>query len=65
MLMMLFPACKMLDSYFPHEMKMCTIYGSSKVHIFLSEFLLLEILSKRDVFDKMVKLTNMLVEPRV
>jgi hypothetical protein len=55
----------MLDSYFPHEMKMCTIYGSSKVHIFLSEFLLLEILSKRDVFDKMVKLTNMLAEPRV
>jgi hypothetical protein len=31
---------------------------------FLSDFLLLGTLIKRDVFDKMVKLTNMLVEPR-
>jgi hypothetical protein len=28
-----------------------------------SDVLLLEILNKRDVFDKMAKLTNMLVEP--
>jgi hypothetical protein len=54
----------MLDSYFPHAMKMCIIQGSPKVHLFLSDCLLLEILNKRDVFDKMVKLTNMLVEPR-
>jgi hypothetical protein len=54
----------MIDSYFPHAMKMCTIQDSPKAHIFLSDFLLLEILNKRDVFDKMVKLTNLLVEPR-
>jgi hypothetical protein len=54
----------MIDSYFPHAMKICTIQGSPKVFIFLSDFLLLEILNKRDVFDKMVKLTNTLVEPR-
>jgi hypothetical protein len=54
----------MIDSYFPHAMKMCTIQNFPKVHLFLSDFLLLEILNKRDVFDKMVKLTNMLVEPR-
>jgi len=34
------------------------------VCIFLSDFLLLGTLNKRDVFDKMVKLTKMLVEPR-
>jgi hypothetical protein len=44
-------------------MKMCTIQDSPKVHLLLSDLLLLEILNKRDVFDKMVKLTNMLVEP--
>jgi len=43
---------------------MYTIQGSPKVHLFLSDFLLLEILNKINVFDKMVKLTNMLVEPR-
>jgi len=53
-----------MDSYFPHAMKMCTIEDSPKVHLFLSDFLLLEILNKIDVFDKMTKLTNMLVEPR-
>jgi len=45
-------------------MKMCIIQNSPKVHLFLYNFLPLEILNKRDVFDKMVKLTNMLVEPR-
>jgi hypothetical protein len=45
-------------------MKMYTFQGSPKVHFFHSNFLFLEILNKRDVFDKMVKLTNMLVEPR-
>jgi len=53
-----------LPSYFPHAMKMCIIQNSPKVHLFLYNFLPLEILNKRDVFDKMVKLTNMLVEPR-
>jgi hypothetical protein len=53
-----------LDSYFFHAMKMCIFQGSPKVHIFLSDFLLLEILNKGEVFDKMVKLTNLLVEPR-
>jgi hypothetical protein len=48
----------MIDSYFPHAMKMCTIQGSPKIHLFLSDFLLLKILNKRDVFDKMVKLTR-------
>jgi hypothetical protein len=54
--------CKKLDSYFPHAMKVCTIQDSPKVHIFLSNFLLLKILNKRDFFDKMAKLTNMLIE---
>jgi hypothetical protein len=54
----------MINSYFPHAMKMYTIQGSPKVHLFLSDFLLLEILNKINVFDKMVKLINMLVEPR-
>jgi hypothetical protein len=45
-------------------MKMCTIQDSPKVHLFLPDLLLLEILNKRDVFEKIVKLTNMLVEPR-
>jgi hypothetical protein len=48
----------MIDSYFPHAMKMCTIQGSPKVHLFLSDFLLLEIINKRDVFEKMAKLTR-------
>jgi len=43
----------MIDSYLPHVMKMCTIQGSPKVYFFLSDFLLLKILNKRDVFDKM------------
>jgi len=54
----------MIDSCFPHVMISCTVQGSLKVHFFLSDFMLLEILNKRDVFYKMVKLTNMLVEPR-
>jgi hypothetical protein len=53
-----------LDSYFPHAMKMCTLQGSPKVHLFVSDFLLLKILNTREVFDMMVKLTSMLVEPR-
>jgi hypothetical protein len=36
----------MIDSYFPHAMKMYTIQDSHKVHIFLSDFLLLEILMR-------------------
>jgi hypothetical protein len=54
----------MIDGCFSHVMTSCTIQGSPKVHLFLFDFLLLEILNKRDVFDKMAKLTNMLVEPR-
>jgi hypothetical protein len=53
----------MIDSCFSHEMTSCTIQGSSKVCIFLSNFLILGTLYKREVFDKMVKLTKMLVEP--
>jgi hypothetical protein len=45
-------------------MKMYTIQGSPKVCIFLSNFLLLGTLNKREVFEKIVKLTKMLVEPR-
>jgi hypothetical protein len=41
----------------------CTIQGSPKVCIFHSDLLLLGTLNKREVFDKMVKLTKMLVEP--
>jgi hypothetical protein len=55
----------MIDSYFPHAMKMCTIQDTPKVRLFLFDFLLLEILNKGDVFDKMAKLTNILVEPTV
>jgi hypothetical protein len=54
----------MIDCYFPYAMKMCTIKDSPKVHLFLSDFLFLKILNKRDVFDKMARLTNMPVEPR-
>jgi len=52
-----------IDSCISHVMILCTIQGSSKEHYFLSDFLVLEILI-RDVFDKMVKMTNMLVVPR-
>jgi hypothetical protein len=45
-------------------MEMCTIQDSPKVHLFLFDVLLLEILNKRDIFDKMAKLTNMLVDPK-
>jgi hypothetical protein len=48
----------MIDSCFSHEMTSCTIQGSLKVCIFLSDFLLLGTLYKREVFDKMVKLTK-------
>jgi hypothetical protein len=54
----------MLDSYFPHAMKMCTIQGSHKVQHFPLRFLASENSNERDVFDKIVKLTNILVEPR-
>jgi len=54
----------MIDSCFSHEMTPFTIQGSQKVCIFLSDLLLLGTLNKREVFDKMVKLTKMLVEPR-
>jgi hypothetical protein len=40
----------MIDSYFPHVMKMCTIQNSPKVHLSFSDFLLLEILDKRRGF---------------
>jgi len=53
-----------LDSFFSHAMKMYTIQDSPKGTSFLSNLLLLGTLNKRDVFDKMVKLTKMLVEPR-
>jgi hypothetical protein len=55
----------MLDSYFSHAMILCIIQSSPKVHFFfLSNFLLLKILMRDFFFDKMVKLTNSLVEPR-
>jgi hypothetical protein len=54
----------MTDSYFPHAMKMCTIQGSPKVHYFPLWLLASGYSNERDVFDTMVKLTNMLVEPR-
>jgi hypothetical protein len=54
----------MIDSCFSHEMTSCTIQGSLKVCIFLSDFLILGTVYKREVFDKMVKLTKMLVELR-
>jgi hypothetical protein len=48
----------MIDSCLSHVMTPCTILGSPKVCIFLSEPLLLDALNKRGVFDKMVKLTR-------
>jgi hypothetical protein len=36
----------MIDSYFPHAMKMCTIQDSPKVHLSFSDFLFPEILDK-------------------
>jgi hypothetical protein len=56
----------MIDSCFSHEMTPCTIQGSLKVGIFLSDLLLLHTLNKKEVLDKMVKLTKMLVnlEPK-
>jgi hypothetical protein len=54
----------MIDSCFSHEMTSCTIQGSLKVCIFLSDLLILGTLYKREAFDKMVKMTKMLVEPR-
>jgi hypothetical protein len=53
-----------IDSCFSHVMILCTIQESSKVHFFLSDFLVLEILTRDMFFDKMVKMTNMLVEPK-
>jgi hypothetical protein len=54
----------MIDSYFSHEMTSWTIQGSPKVCCFLYDLLILGTLYKREVFDKMVKLTKTLVEPR-
>jgi hypothetical protein len=48
----------MIDSFLSHVMTPCTILGSPKVCIFLSDLLLLDTLNKREVFDQM------LVEPR-
>jgi hypothetical protein len=48
----------MIDSYFPHAMKMCTIQDSPKVHLSFSDFLLLEILMREMSLIKMVKLTK-------
>jgi hypothetical protein len=41
----------MIDSYFPHAMKMCTIQGSPKVHYFPLSLLASENSNERDVFD--------------
>jgi hypothetical protein len=54
----------MIDSCFSHVMTPWTILGSLEVCIFLFDLLLLGTLTKREVFDKMVKLSKMLVEPR-
>jgi hypothetical protein len=48
----------MIDSFLSHVMTPCTILGSPKVCIFLSDLLLLDTLNKREVFYQM------LVEPR-
>jgi hypothetical protein len=48
----------MIDTCLSHVMTPCTILGSPKVCIFLSDLLLLDALNKREVFDKMVKLTK-------
>jgi hypothetical protein len=48
----------MIDSYFPHAMKMCTIRDSPKVHLSFPDFLLLEILIREMSLIKMVKLTT-------
>jgi hypothetical protein len=54
----------LIDSWFPHMMKMCTIQGSPKVHFFLiSDFLLLKILLTDYLCARIVKFTNSLVEP--
>jgi hypothetical protein len=59
-----FPAASLVDSFFPHAMKMCTIQGSPKVHFLsISNFLLLKILLRDFLCAKIVKLTNSLVEP--
>jgi len=52
------PTASLLDSCFPHAMKMCT-----KVHFFISDFLLLKILLRDYLCARIVKLTNSLVEP--
>jgi hypothetical protein len=54
----------MLDSCFSHVMILCTIQGSPKVHLFFLRLLVPRNYEKRDFFVKMVKLTNMLVEPK-
>jgi hypothetical protein len=41
----------MIDSYFPHAMKMCTIQDSPKVHRFPLILLSSRNSNERDVFD--------------
>jgi len=58
-----FPAASLLDSCFPHAMNMCTIQGSLKVHFFLWFFATKKSF-ERFLCARMVKLTNLLVEPK-
>jgi len=51
----------MLDSYFSHAMILYTIQGSPEVHFFFLHDIFYE---RFFFFDKIVKLTNSLVEPR-
>jgi hypothetical protein len=48
----------MIGSCFSHVMTSCTILGSPKVCIFLSNLLFLDTPNMREVFDNMVKLTR-------
>jgi hypothetical protein len=59
-----FPVASILDSCFPHAMKMCTIQDSPKADFFFfnSGFLLLKILLRDYLCARIVKLTNSLVE---
>jgi hypothetical protein len=45
----------MIDSCFSHVMILCTIQGSSKVHSFLSDFLVLEILMREMFLTRWLK----------
>jgi hypothetical protein len=54
----------MIDSCFSHAMKNCALSKAPVRYIFPLWLLASGYSNERDVFDKMVKLTNMLVEPR-